>query len=112
MKFRLQQQRAASVTLPSPCEPLDRRSIRLDPPAETSATSALVLNLGQLTTSLDNEQHQSQYVILSATPPPPSYYKVIHLFSQGIFSDCPNCSNQNCVFNAKYCTQCGYSLLI
>ena len=75
----------------------------MDPPAEITAASALVLDLDQTTTTLDNEP-QSQYVIVLAPPPPLSYYKVIHLFSQDTFSDCPNCSNQKCVFNAKYYT--------
>ncbi|CAF2790356.1 unnamed protein product [Rotaria sp. Silwood2] len=106
VEFRLQQQRAASVTVSSVREPIDSRSIRLNPSA-----SGLVLDLERATTSLDNEQY-SQHVFAPATPPPPSYYKVICLFSQGVFSDCPNCSNQKCVFNAKYCTQCGYSLSV
>ncbi|CAF3835238.1 unnamed protein product [Rotaria sp. Silwood1] len=110
-KFRLQQQRAVSATVPSVCEPIDSRSVQLNPPAETLAASALVLDLEQATTSLDNEQH-SQHIIAPATPSPPSYDKVIRLFSQGIFSDCPNCSNQKCIFNAKYCTQCGYSMVM
>ncbi|CAF4096958.1 unnamed protein product [Rotaria sordida] len=107
MELRLQQQRVAPVTAPSAREPIDWRSIRLDPPTETSATTILVPDLEQVTTSLDNEQY-SQYAIVPATPPPPSYYKVIDSFSQGIFSDCPKCSNQKSVFNAKYCIQCGY----
>ncbi|CAF1591847.1 unnamed protein product [Rotaria sp. Silwood1] len=108
--FRLQQQRAALTTVPFVHESIDGRSIRLYPPAETSTAFVVLPDLEQVTTPLDNEQY-SQYVITPATPPPPSYYKVINSFSQGIFSDCPKCNNQKCVFNANYCTQCGYSLL-
>ncbi|CAF1330231.1 unnamed protein product [Rotaria sordida] len=107
IELRLQQQRVAPATAPSVREPIDWRSIGLDPPAETSATTIFVSDLEQVTTSLDNEQY-SQYAIASATPPSPSYYKVIDSFSQGIFSDCPKCSNQKSVFNAKYCIQCEY----
>ena len=88
-------------------EPIDRRSIRLGTSVETEA----VLDLEAVTAPSDNEQY-SQYIIAPATPSPPSYHKTIYLFSQGIFSDCPNCSNRKCVFNAKYCTQCGYSIVI
>ncbi|CAF1062110.1 unnamed protein product [Rotaria sordida] len=107
IEFRLQQQGVALATVRSVREPIDWRSIRLESPAETSVASVLLPDLEQVTISLDNEQC-SQYPIAPATPPPPSYRKVIDSFSKGIFSDCPKCSNQNSVFNAKYCTQCGY----
>ncbi|CAF1354091.1 unnamed protein product [Rotaria sordida] len=107
IELRLQQQRVAPATAPSVRDPIDLQSIGLDPPAETSATTILVPDLEQITTSLDNKQY-SQYAIAPATPQPPSYYKVIDSFSQGIFSDCPKYSNQKSVFNTKYCIPCRY----
>ena len=97
----------ASVAVKSVEEPINYRSARLD----TLTDTASVRDVEQVTAPLDNEQN-AQYVIAPAIPSPPSYHKVIDLFSQGMFSDCPNCSNRKCVFNAKYCTQCGYSLVI
>ena len=91
---------------------MDGGPIQLHPVNGITASSVLLLDLEQTTTQVDNGQDHAQYTVAPATPPPPSYHKVINLFSQGIFSDCPNCSSEKCVFNAKYCTQCGYSLLI
>ncbi len=108
-EFRRQQLRETPATELSIREPIRWRSIRSDPSAETSA--ALVLDLEQVPTPLNNEQH-SQYEIAPSTPPPPSYNKAVFSFSQAIFSDCSNCGTQKCVYNAKYCTQCGHSLLI
>jgi hypothetical protein len=87
-------------------DPIDWTSIQLDPPDST-----LGIDFEQITTPINDEQHYP-YATAPATPPPPSYHKVVYSFSKGIFSDCPNCGTQNGVFNAKYCTQCGYSLLI
>ncbi|CAF3599025.1 unnamed protein product [Rotaria sp. Silwood1] len=110
LQFGLREQRVASTTVSSICEPINWRSIRLDPPAETSVTSVLAPDFEQATIVLDNEQY-SQYAIAPATPPPPSYYKVIDSFSKATFSNCPNCNNQKSIFNAQYCTQCGYGYL-
>ncbi|CAF4722082.1 unnamed protein product [Rotaria sp. Silwood1] len=110
IEFGLREQRVASTTVSSICEPINWRSIRLDPPAETSVTSVLAPDFEQATIVLDNEQY-SQYAIAPATPPPPSYYKVIDSFSKATFSNCPNCNNQKSIFNAQYCTQCGYGYL-
>lgn len=97
----------ASVAVRSVEEPISSRAIRLVTFVETTT----VRDVEQVTASSDNKQN-AQYVIAPTTPSPPSYHKVIDLFSQGMFSDCANCSNQKCVFYAKYCTQCGYSLVI
>jgi hypothetical protein len=92
-------------------QPIDSASIPLDPLPVISAVSISGINSEQITTPLNNEQH-SEYVIPPATPPPPSYHRVVHLFSQGTFTDCPNCGIQESVLDAKYCTQCGHSFLI
>ncbi len=105
-EIRLPQPRLVRIPVPSVREPIDWTSIQLDAP-----TSASGIDLEQITTPLNNEQHSS-YAMAPATPPPPSYHKVVYSFSRGTFTDCPNCGIQNGVFNAKYCTQCGYSLLI
>ncbi|CAF3661599.1 unnamed protein product [Rotaria sp. Silwood1] len=110
IEFGLREQRVASTTVSSVREPINWRSIRLDPPAETSVTSVLVPDFEQATIVLDNEQY-SQYAVAPATPPPPSYYKVIDSFSKATFSNCPKCNNQKSIFNAQYCTQCGYGYL-
>jgi hypothetical protein len=107
-EFRLQQQSAASETGYSAREPIDVRSIRLDPPGETLSATVLGLYTEQAITSLNNEQHSQSDIALDTLPPPP-YYEVVHLFSQGTFSDCSNCGNQKCLFNRNYCTQCGDS---
>jgi len=110
-EFRRQQLRETPVTPLSVREPIRWRSIRSDPSAETSAApAAVILDLEQVPTPLNNEQH-SQYEIAPSTPPPPSYNKVVFSFSQAIFSDCSNCGTQKCVYNEKYCTQCGHLLL-
>lgn len=74
-------------------------------------TPALALELEQFTPSLNSERH-FQYDIAPSTPPPPSYSKAVSLFSQALFSDCSNCGFQKCVFNSRYGTQCGHTLLI
>ncbi len=110
-EFRRQQLREIPATVTSVREPIDWRFIQLDPPIETSAASNLMLDLEQVATPLNHEQY-SQYQITPSTPPPPSYSKVVVLFSQAVFSDCSNCGIEKCVYNSKYCTQCGHSLLI
>ena len=88
--------------MPSIHQPTDSTSIQLDPlPVDSTVSSS----------GMSNEQH-SEYVIAPATPPPPSYHTIVHLFLQGTFTDCPNCGSQESVFDAKYCTQCGHSFLI
>jgi hypothetical protein len=88
-------------------EPIHCTSIRLDSPSGISIAPAFWIDLEQVTTLLNNEQH-SEYVTAPTTPPP-SYYRAADLFSQGTFSDCPICGKRQSVFNSNYCTQCGHS---
>ncbi len=111
VEFRLPQLRIVPIPMPSIREPIDWTSIRLDPPPAISAVPTSEINSELITTILNNEQY-SEYVIAPATPSPPPYDRVVYSFSRGTFTDCPNCGIQNCVFNAKYCTQCGHSFLI
>jgi hypothetical protein len=104
------QPRIAPVSVSSMREPIDCTSIRLDSPSRISIAPAFWINLEQVTTSLNNEQH-SEYVAAPTTPPP-SYNKADYLFSQGTFTDCPICGNRKSVFNLNYCTQCGHSSIV
>jgi hypothetical protein len=88
-------------------EPIDRTSIRIDPPDRISIAPAFWIDLEQVTTLLNNEQH-SEYVTAPTTPPP-TYYKAADLFSQGTFTDCFICGSRQSIFNSGYCTQCGHS---
>jgi hypothetical protein len=97
----------APVSVSSVRGPIDWTSIWIDSPSRISIATIFWIDLEQVTTILNNEQH-SEYVTAPTTPPP-SYYKAADLFSQGIFTNCPICGKRQRVFNSNYCTQCGHS---